>query len=804
MASNRSCQIALCDCATFDPNPFAPAKCKCQHYEKDHRGTAPGTREAAQKPTIPSNKEPSIPSSTAPIRSFLSPQKHISGGTSQTISSKTRNTALSPTSTSLWGRPQQHVPATSSSAITALITPRNRVGDNEKASESHGALKATKPNQSTSTNNPSRKTTADVGSRQDVLQPSQTQTEQATSAHNSLWKVGQKSEGGNSATRAEEKHTSSSLSPTSLTPISQTAMNSHGLFNHPQSTSHNVDMHEEKKAPSSAKAVVTETSQPKPIKPPKPAQNDYFLSKPMVSSSMGAKSSSKQSVSIPSSSSTTASVATSSIRKPDDEKAHQDIFKKSTLPTKDREITPPKSSLTENITQSKDQRKTGVTKGPEISSIPDHAKSVTTTSTKTQQNTSASRRDVSKTIASSTNVVIHHDYPAIKESPQEILLSSTLPTRFGGHSPHTGADLLATSEMSSLKITMGNPVRASVTNLPLEHLIPQGSGRESVQYKHPSVRQSVEGDVSISSIIKHGLKAAKLNDEHVGVIMSNINALKPPDSPLLDRHQLRQLLQILYKVQVIVGQQDLNRALVFLQSTFRMKIEQRKYQKLRSSAQYDRLRLVQNLYIDEKKYFSKLRSGFMVYYTELMVLASSNPQGRGQIPTVADIKALFGNFDVLYSFHQELLGALEAQLSGWPYAECRIGKIFRARAPFLKYYAEYVSNFHFASETMKRLESMERFKIVVAGAEEKHEAMSLLPILALPLNRVPQYESFLEAILQHTPKTHPDYNDLFEVLAIVRQTVPIIQDRLEHSAERAVILDILRRLQKSPVSYYCE
>ncbi|XP_053718955.1 FYVE, RhoGEF and PH domain-containing protein 4-like isoform X1 [Synchiropus splendidus] len=133
--------------------------------------------------------------------------------------------------------------------------------------------------------------------------------------------------------------------------------------------------------------------------------------------------------------------------------------------------------------------------------------------------------------------------------------------------------------------------------------------------------------------------------------------------------------------------------------------------------------------------------------------------GRGSFPPEV-IKNIFSNISSIFSFHSQfVLPDLEKCISSW----CEspgLGNVLLRHAPFLRMYADYVSNFDQAMELVRTwTERSSAFRNVVRDIQSQEVCgnLSLQHHMLEPIQRVPRYELLLRDYLKVLPKDNADY-----------------------------------------------
>jgi hypothetical protein len=169
---------------------------------------------------------------------------------------------------------------------------------------------------------------------------------------------------------------------------------------------------------------------------------------------------------------------------------------------------------------------------------------------------------------------------------------------------------------------------------------------------------------------------------------------------------------------------------------------------------------------------------------------------KGQILSAEEIGSLFGNIEEIeqieFAFVQKMkLLSLKPKLFG-------IGQLFLDLVPNLNIYGDYILNFRFSDATYIRCISKEKFQQFVKEKEANSEFhLSLRQLLGTPLNHLPKYAYFIDAMLKDTPDEDSDYEKLMDAYAIMTQVYWFIQDCFAQSKSFAKLLEIQRRVSGS-------
>ncbi|XP_078137675.1 FYVE, RhoGEF and PH domain-containing protein 4-like [Sander vitreus] len=181
----------------------------------------------------------------------------------------------------------------------------------------------------------------------------------------------------------------------------------------------------------------------------------------------------------------------------------------------------------------------------------------------------------------------------------------------------------------------------------------------------------------------------------------------------------------------------------------------------------------------ERAYVARLHLLDQVFCSRL-----TEEAGRGSFPPEV-IRNIFSNITSLYSFHNQfLLPDLESCISHW----CEspgLGTALLQHAPFLRMYADYVTNFDQAMELVRTwTERSAAFRNIIQDiqSQEVCGSLTLQHHMLEPVQRVPRYEMLLRDYLKNLPKNHPDYDIAYKSLQTISMAA-IHSNSAIHKAE---------------------
>jgi hypothetical protein len=126
-----------------------------------------------------------------------------------------------------------------------------------------------------------------------------------------------------------------------------------------------------------------------------------------------------------------------------------------------------------------------------------------------------------------------------------------------------------------------------------------------------------------------------------------------------------------------------------------------------------------------------------------------------------------------------------------------IGPLFIERAPFLKLYTSYVSQYEQAYRTLSDCFAKNPdFKRVVDEGIKLPESngLALMDLMIMPIQRIPRYLLLLQAVFSHTPSSHPDYDNLKKAMDKVQDVASYVNKKIEETSNRHKVIEIADEL----------
>eukprot|EP00727_Mastigamoeba_balamuthi_P012324 m51a1_g7714 putative domain containing protein (907) ;mRNA; f:115882-119449 len=190
-----------------------------------------------------------------------------------------------------------------------------------------------------------------------------------------------------------------------------------------------------------------------------------------------------------------------------------------------------------------------------------------------------------------------------------------------------------------------------------------------------------------------------------------------------------------------------------------------------------RMHVIKELVETERGYVKDLGaavSGFLVPMVE-RIRDMDTP-----VATLLDIDWLFSEIRGIERLHSLLLVRMDKAMRKLsPTSQfCTIFK-HDVVARLVDLYSPYVNNYNHALNLLTKKKQMPEFHSMIAEFEKNplcrgHDLESLL---ITPIQRIPRYKMLLTELLKTTWKTHPDYENIQDAIALISKITDVINDR---------------------------
>ena len=224
----------------------------------------------------------------------------------------------------------------------------------------------------------------------------------------------------------------------------------------------------------------------------------------------------------------------------------------------------------------------------------------------------------------------------------------------------------------------------------------------------------------------------------------------------------------------------------------------RKMSDLSSKLQRKRKLALNELVMTEEKYVNHLKDliDYFMHPLEADVRRKRRGKQRGHILKEVYIVTMFSVIKQILALNMQLLYDLQKIDPDDP--DFRVGKVMRPVVPYMKLYKVYCSNHNKAMALVERCTSTKR-KFVIFVREilndPKKTNQQLQSLLIMPIQRIPRFKMLLERLLESTPETHVDFDDLTHSLKAV--TYVVAQNHHHQFTQTKTLKQIHRGLRKS-------
>eukprot|EP00026_Physarum_polycephalum_P008753 Phypoly_transcript_08853.p1 GENE.Phypoly_transcript_08853~~Phypoly_transcript_08853.p1 ORF type:complete len:430 (+),score=68.13 Phypoly_transcript_08853:131-1420(+) len=199
-----------------------------------------------------------------------------------------------------------------------------------------------------------------------------------------------------------------------------------------------------------------------------------------------------------------------------------------------------------------------------------------------------------------------------------------------------------------------------------------------------------------------------------------------------------------------------------------------------------RAKVAQELLATERAYVDKLN---------VIVEVFERPFKESNVLTHDQMVHIFSNIDTIRNFNLVLLKDLERIVSNWS-SHSILSGIFLQMADFLKVYTTFINNYTVSMETLASLNKSPAFCELLEKAESnpRCESLRLPALLIMPIQRIPRYILLLTEIQKHTPKNHPDLDQLTKSLAKVKEVADDINEAKRNAESLSRLYELTTKI----------
>jgi FYVE/RhoGEF/PH domain-containing protein 5/6 len=177
-------------------------------------------------------------------------------------------------------------------------------------------------------------------------------------------------------------------------------------------------------------------------------------------------------------------------------------------------------------------------------------------------------------------------------------------------------------------------------------------------------------------------------------------------------------------------------------------------------------------------------------------MMSANTAHEKQVVTEETMAMILSNVGNLHMLNSELLKELETRMATWD-NDPRLGDIFVKRAPFLKLYSQYISNFDTALKTLEEQQKKNHLFAQVVKEFELEPKCANLTVAAYLLEtvqRIPRYKMLLADYIKHLPEDSIDKEDSEKALSIISSVATHVNDTIRQMDNFKKTIEVSKKL----------
>ncbi|XP_055888688.1 epithelial cell-transforming sequence 2 oncogene-like isoform X2 [Biomphalaria glabrata] len=203
------------------------------------------------------------------------------------------------------------------------------------------------------------------------------------------------------------------------------------------------------------------------------------------------------------------------------------------------------------------------------------------------------------------------------------------------------------------------------------------------------------------------------------------------------------------------------------------------------------------LLTSETEYMRTLKSVYDVYVKPLKSAIASNRA----IISGQNVQIIFTDIMNIYKISRELEEDLRNKLADWDYQHTCIGDVFIRFCTKLKAYTNFTNNYEVILRAIERCkEQTPAFRAFLQRHERVPETRMLMlqEILLLPVNRISEYVKLLTWFELHTPRTHPDRQDLANAINTLTELDRGIRECKVRMEREKQLVSLTRKILNCP------
>ncbi|KAJ3429873.1 protein tag-52-related [Anaeramoeba flamelloides] len=229
--------------------------------------------------------------------------------------------------------------------------------------------------------------------------------------------------------------------------------------------------------------------------------------------------------------------------------------------------------------------------------------------------------------------------------------------------------------------------------------------------------------------------------------------------------------------------------IIRIQSTLKSYYQAKHYQQ-----RFTRAKVIEELIDTEREYISRLEQ----VRTDYLI-----PIGKKKWMKGNEIKLIKTYLEEILNLSKKFISKLEkrkkVKKSTNNNKNCLIGKIFLQLAPQLGIYSSFVNRYMNFLRDIEELKMKKiKFEHFLNGIKLSTERqLGLFDLLIAPVQHLPRCILLLNALIQHTPKKHPDYCNLEDAFIDINEKVNSINQRRKIFENIKKIFEINNKLKKA-------
>lgn len=205
----------------------------------------------------------------------------------------------------------------------------------------------------------------------------------------------------------------------------------------------------------------------------------------------------------------------------------------------------------------------------------------------------------------------------------------------------------------------------------------------------------------------------------------------------------------------------------------------------------------------ERKHLARLATLYELYHTEKqyvmrldeLIVQVRLPLDGEDVLGDSDLALVFGNIDKVLDVSQSVLNSMTSRFEQrWDADKSLIGDVWLQHIDSLNVYKAHSVSYIAAMQVIKRLQQENsRFREFCRARPGQLESS-----LIAPVQRVPRYLMLMRELLAKTPRAHPDYANVAEVVSRIEKLANAVDQSVRDHESRTGIAEISHQLRDLP------